>query len=155
MTKRLLFLFAALSLGACNLDIAQPTDSPTDPATESFAPATGVDLTKMTRMPNGVYYQDLEVGTGDSLTTLRIVSVVFVAYLRTGFVFDHLTQPRLYDLHSVGITGFVDGIIGMRVGGTRKLVLPSSLGFGPLGAIGLGVPGNSTLVYDVTLVEIP
>ncbi len=51
------------------------------------------------------------------------------------------------------IRGWDEGLVGMRVGGRRKLVVPSELGYGERGA-GDSVPPNSTLYFDVVLVEV-
>lgn len=147
-----LLLVGTMALGAClSLDVAEPEDIPSDPATESYAPSTGVDISKMTKMPNGIYYQDLIVGTGDPLTEKKIVNLTFFAMLPNGFIFDRATQQSLVDLRQV-LTGFGDGMIGMRPGGTRKIAVPSALAYGPRGAAGLGVPTNSTIVYDIALI---
>jgi FKBP-type peptidyl-prolyl cis-trans isomerase len=142
-----------MALGAClSLDVPQPEDNPSDPATEQFAPSTGVDISTMTKMSNGIYYKDLVVGTGDPLTEKKIVTLTFFAMIPNGFIFDRATNQSLVDLRQV-LTGFGDGMIGMRPGGTRKVVVPSALAYGPRGAAGLGVPSNTTIVYDITLVS--
>jgi FKBP-type peptidyl-prolyl cis-trans isomerase len=147
-------LLAALLLGAC-LDVNEPEEAPSDPAAETYAPVTGVDISKMSKTELGVYYQDITVGDGAQVTTRRPVTIVFVGYLRTGDIFDRATSPRVYDLAGISVIGVADGMMGMRVGGTRKLVIPSNLAFGARGQPGLGVPPNSTVIYDITLLELP
>jgi FKBP-type peptidyl-prolyl cis-trans isomerase FkpA len=147
-------ILVALVLGAC-LNVNEPDEIPSDPATETYAPVTGVDISKMSKTELGVYYKDVVVGDGAQLTQRRPVTITFVGYLRTGDIFDRAPSPRVYDLNSLGVIGVADGMIGMRIGGTRKLVIPSNLAFGARGQPGLGVPSNSTVIYDITLLELP
>lgn len=142
-------LLGALALAAC-LNVAEPTNNPSDPAKESFASSTGVDISKMTKTANGVYYLDTVVGTGDLLTIQVSVNVDYSAYLRNGYVFDYgKSAPIALDRVVLGLH---DGMVGMRVGGERKIVVPSAFGYGnqPRASI----PPNSTLVFDIRLVSI-
>jgi FKBP-type peptidyl-prolyl cis-trans isomerase FkpA len=52
------------------------------------------------------------------------------------------------------IPGFEQGVIGMRVGGKRTVVIPSALGYGTQGAGGGAIPPNSGLVFDLELIEV-
>jgi FKBP-type peptidyl-prolyl cis-trans isomerase len=62
------------------------------------------------------------------------------------------STPFTVDLRGQSTIGLADGMLGMNVGGERLIVVPSSYG---LGACPNGpVPGNSTLIYDVTLLSI-
>jgi peptidylprolyl isomerase len=154
MTDRRPLILVALVLGAC-LNVNEPEEIPSDPATETYAPVTGVDISKMSKTQLGVYYKDITVGDGPELTARRAVAIIFVGYLTTGAIFDRAPSARVYDLAAIGIIGVADGMIGMRVGGTRKLVIPSTLAFGARGQPGLGVPSNATVIYDITLLELP
>lgn len=150
--KRALFLLGAATLGAC-LNVAEPADEPTDPATETFASNTGVNIANMTKTATGVYYQDLETGDGVAVTGNQVVSISFVGYLKTGYSFDRSTQPRSFRLGE-GLVGLAEGMVGMKVGGTRKIVIPSQRAYGRFGFPAYGIPPNSTLVYDVHLHDL-
>ena len=151
--KRSAVVLACALFGAClNLNVPQPEDHPTDPATETFAAATGVDISKMTKLPSGVYILDVQVGTGNPITTRTVANVSYVAYLTNGFVWERVSQPRSVDLNQVAVAGFTEGVLGMRAGGTRKIVIPSALGFGKNAVPSLVIPANSTLIYDVQLI---
>ena len=127
--------------------------NPSDPATEVFAPSLNIDLSTWTKTPNGVYEQDVVVGQGEALTVLTKVDVFYVAYLPNGSLVDQqLQQPFPMDMRTITAFGVVDGMMGMNVGGRRRLVVPSQLA---LGACGAGsIPPNSTLVYEIELLDI-
>lgn len=155
--KRLGYLALALFVaGACN-DAITGLGPPSDPATETFAPALNVDISQMTKTPEGVYYRDVTVGTGDSVTkkTTRD-SVNYAGYLKDGKLFDSGSGVAFDPLGL--IAGFRIGMLGMRVGGSRKIVIPSELGYGgrsvknPDGTI--KIPRQSTLIFDVLLLAV-
>ena len=145
-------LVGVLALSAC-LNVADPVANPTDPATETFAASTGVDISKMTKTPHGAYYSDTAVGTGDTLSTLRFVTITYRGYFKNGVIFDQATASTVLSLDSA-IIGIAESMLGMREGGTRKIVVPSELGYGARGFPTYGIPGNTTLVYDITLVAV-
>jgi FKBP-type peptidyl-prolyl cis-trans isomerase len=152
--KRAFLVLGTALLGAC-LNVAEPPDEPTDPATESFAAATGVDITAMTKTASGVYYQDIEGGNGAAVSnTDQWVSISYVGYLKSGYIFDRGTNPTAIRLGS-GIVGFAEGMQGMKIGGVRKIVIPSQRAYGQFGLPAYGIPPNSTLIYDVRLYDLP
>jgi len=148
MKKRLLLLVGALALGGC-LETTAPT--PSNPATETFAPELGVNIPDMTKTASGTYYKDLTVGTGTTLNvnTVQSVTVDYAGYLRNGVKFDSDTNTVI-PINGV-IYGFADGIQGMKVGGERLIVIPSDLGYGAnSSAI---IPPNATLIFQVHLLS--
>ncbi len=148
--KRLLLLFAGtLSLSAC-LDVAQPVDSPSDPTTEAFASSLGVNISQMTRSPNGAFFRDITVGNGATLGTQINVFMTYNGFLKNGALFGQEIDTPV-NLQNVPL-GLHDAMIGMHEGGERLIVIPSALGYGP--NIVSGIPANSTLVFDVLLVQI-
>ena len=154
--RGLLVVCAAAVLVACG-------DNGTDPAPEpltngDFAPELNVDLAAMTETPSGLYYQDLAVGTGDRAVGGMTVSVHYEGWLADGTKFDSSRDrgvPFEFLLGAgVVIAGWDEGVLGMRIGGTRKLVIPPHLGYGSSGAGGGVIPGNATLVFDVELLQV-
>jgi FKBP-type peptidyl-prolyl cis-trans isomerase len=141
---------ALASLIACG----SPSDI--DPADQTFAPELGIDFSMMTRTSSGLYYQDVTVGTGATAQSGQTVRVLYTGWLRNGTRFDFADDPNdpLEFQLGVGdvIRGWDEGIAGMRVGGTRKLVIPPSLAYGS--ASNGPIPGNSTLVFQVQLIGI-
>jgi len=100
--------------------------------------------------------QDLVVGTGkEALENSRVV-VNYEGFLVDGTKFDSSydrNEPFVFNLGAGEvIVGWDQGVVGMKVGGKRKLVIPPSLGYG---SADLGViPPNSTLVFEIELLKV-
>ena len=112
------------------------------------------------RTESGLHYVDQTLGAGASPVSGDLVKVHYVGKLLNGTVFDSSrdnpqTQGQPIDFQvGVGmvIPGWEEGIMSMKKGGKRTLVIPSSLGYGAEGAPG-AIPPNSVLVFDVELVD--
>jgi peptidylprolyl isomerase len=143
-----------LALAACNLDTSPNVPPPIDPAQDAWASSLGVDFTKLTKLNSGVYIQDVLVGSGDAAAKGDSIAVNYTGYLTNATIFDTNSgqAPAEFGLDHL-ITGWQEGVPGMRVGGKRKLVIPSSLAFGSSGVVGR-VPGNANVLFDVELVKI-
>ena len=108
--------------------------------------------------PSGLRYEELAVGEGAEATGRgQTVKVHYTGWLENGTKFDSSVdrgQPFDFPL-GVGmvIKGWDEGVVGMRVGGRRKLTIPSDLGYGARGAGGV-IPPNATLVFEVELLGI-
>lgn len=101
---------------------------------------------------------DLRVGLGTLASSGRLVTVNYSLWLYTTSTANNKgtfieSGPFEYVLGAGGvITGWEQGIPGMRVGGLRKLVIPPSLAYG---AAGSGpIPGNATLLFEIELVNV-
>jgi len=152
------FISGILGIGMLVVGAACGSDStgPTDPTDLVFAPSLEVKLSQMTLTSTGLYYQDLVVGTGDEAGVGQLITVHYTGWLHDGTKFDSSIDrgdPFHFYL-GVGsvIAGWDEGVQGMKVGGTRKLVIPPQLGYGS--ARQGSIPGNSTLVFDVELLGI-
>jgi FKBP-type peptidyl-prolyl cis-trans isomerase FkpA len=154
MTKLAILLLAAVSAAGCNSSVLG-AGTPSNPATESFAASLGVDIPSFARTESGVYYKDIRVGTGTEAEAADQVTITYAGYLKDGTLFDSESRPTQYSL-SIFIPGFRDGIVGMRVGGVRKLVIPSALAYGWQGNpdAPVRIPRNATLVFDVELFAV-
>ncbi|HET7423079.1 MAG TPA: FKBP-type peptidyl-prolyl cis-trans isomerase [Gemmatimonadales bacterium] len=122
-----------------------------------FAVELGVDTTALTRMPSGLRYQDVAVGSGEEATAGRTAVVHYTGWLPDGKKFDSSRdrgEPFSFPLGAGQvIAGWDQGVAGMKVGGRRKLVIPAELGYGEAGAPP-DIPPNSTLVFDVELLRV-
>ena len=100
--------------------------------------------------------EDREIGTGREAVPGKIISVHYTSTFEDGRLLDTTLErgfPLWFQL-GVGqvIEGWDEGIPGMREGGRRILTIPPNLAYGSRGTS--SVPGGSTLVFDVTLVEV-
>jgi len=106
---------------------------------------------------SGLGYVDLVEGQGPRPAAGDSVSVHYTGWLKYGTKFDSSRDrgpPFVFPLgRGRVIRGWDEGVASMRVGGTRKLIIPAHLGYGERGAGGV-IPPGATLVFDVALVEI-
>ena len=129
----LLLVLAAL-VGACK------GDSPTSPSANVPFSTT-----------------DLRVGTGAEATTGQLATVNYALWLYDAGAAQN--KGRAIDAGQFSFTvgtgvipGFSQGVVGMRVGGQRRIVVPPDLGYGAAGRD--AIPGNATLVFEVELVSL-
>ncbi len=112
---------------------------------------------KVTTTPSGLQYIDIEEGTGASPTVGQIVRVHYTGTLEDGRKFDSSVDRNEPFEFPIGtgrvIKGWDEGVITMKIGGKRKLVIPSDLGYGARGAGGV-IPPNATLIFDVELLGV-
>ena len=106
--------------------------------------------------PSGLRYIDLVEGTGESPRTGQDVTVHYTGTLTNGTKFDSSVdrgQPMTFKL---GITpmikGWDEGVMTMKVGGKRKLIVPPDLAYGAQGRP--GIPPNSTLIFEMELLSV-
>jgi FKBP-type peptidyl-prolyl cis-trans isomerase len=150
-------LLALLGSASCNGNVVG-LEPPSDPATETFAPSLGVDISQMTRQENGVYYKDIVVGTGLTLADTAVsFNVNYAGHLKDGKLFDSGTNQTL-TLTSL-VPGFRTGVLGMKEGGRRQIVIPSEEGYGGHSVRDpstrkILIPRQSTLIFDVELLKV-
>ena len=122
-----------------------------------FASELNVNLDSMTQAASGLRYQDLTVGDGAEAVSGRQVFVHYTGWLVDGTKFDSSVDRGTPFDFPLGtghvIAGWDEGVVGMRVGGKRKLVIPPALAYGRDGASGI-IPPNAVLVFDVELLEV-
>ena len=108
--------------------------------------------------PTELVIEDLIVGTGDEAKAGRNVDVHYVGVAwSTGKQFDASWDRNETFEFRLGagqvIQGWDQGVAGMKVGGRRRLTIPSDLGYGPYGAGGV-IKGGETLVFVVDLLNV-
>ncbi len=139
--KTFLLLFAALCLCSCKTSSAAAGGDPPEEVIEQY----GNELVK----------EDLSVGSGDEAVSGKTVVVHYTGYLTDGRRFDSTAGKEPFEFRLGGgqvIRGWDQGVVGMKVGGKRKLTIPPDLGYGSkdLGAI----PPRSTLIFEIELVAV-
>ncbi|MBI1913253.1 MAG: FKBP-type peptidyl-prolyl cis-trans isomerase [Planctomycetes bacterium] len=119
--------------------------------------ASAADETKIITTDSGLKYIDLKVGTGDKAKKDDTVEVHYTGWLKNGKKFDSSVdrgKPFEFKLGAGRvIKGWDEGVAGMKVGGKRKLIIPSKLAYGERGAGGV-IPPNAELTFEVELLKI-
>jgi FKBP-type peptidyl-prolyl cis-trans isomerase len=140
---------AAAALLGC--DKAAPEPKPEPPRSAAAEPEKPE--------PEDLIKEDLVVGTGDEAKDGDKVKVNYTGrLLKTNFMFDTSVgpgkKPFEFQIGKGGvIKGWDLGVVGMKVGGKRKLTIPSKLGYGDKGSPPK-IPGKSTLVFEVELLSV-
>jgi len=150
-----LFLFAALSIfSACKQSDA-PKGNSSESTMNDKAGTTAGD--KMIKTPSGLQYEDLVPGSGASPAPGKKVVVHYTGWLTDGKKFDSSLDKNEPFTFVIGagqvIPGWDEGVMTMKIGGKRRLVIPAALGYGAAGAGGV-IPPNATLVFEVLLLDI-
>ena len=119
---------------------------------------TGTQLSNFTPVSSVPSLQatDQKVGSGAVAKAGDSVTVDYTgAVASTGVIFQSTkgSQPVSLSLSSV-IKGWQEGIPGMKVGGTRRLLIPADQAYGANPPSGSGIPANAALVFDVTLDKV-
>ena len=106
---------------------------------------------------SGLSITDLSVGEGAEATTGQTVVVHYRGTLEDGTQFDASYDRGTPFSFPLGagrvIKGWDEGVQGMKIGGKRKLVIPSDLAYGSRGAGGV-IPPNATLIFEVELLDV-
>ena len=118
----------------------------------------GCDKGQIEEMENGLIIEDLVVGEVTEAQDYNKVVVNYTGRLEDGSVFDSSLNPgREPFTFTLGagsvIKGWDLGVLGMKVGGKRKLTIPPELGYGDQGAGGV-IPPGATLIFEVELLEV-
>jgi FKBP-type peptidyl-prolyl cis-trans isomerase FkpA len=157
---------AALVMAACSRSEKPASDAA--PAAAADVAAADTTTAPAATPPTGSEIMDLQKtelapGTGAEIKSGQTALVHYTGWLYDAAAPDH--KGKQFD-SSVGgepfefplgagrvIAGWDQGVVGMKVGGKRRLVIPPVMGYGERGAGGV-IPPNATLVFDVELVEL-
>ena len=141
---------------------AKTVNSPTNSNNATTRPAKkleGEKLENFTPVASTAELQTIDTteGTGDPVKSGDTVTVDYTgAVAATGVIFQSSLdsgQPVSFPLDGV-ITGWGEGIPGMKVGGTRRLIIPAAKAYGANPPAGSNIPANADLVFDVKLHKI-
>ena len=144
----------AVFSGGCSANSAGSSTGSTPSGTRSTGqPSAQAPSQQVTKL----VIKDEAVGKGPAAKSGDQVTVNYTGWLTDGTKFDSSKDPgRTPFPFTVGagqvIAGWDQGVAGMKVGGTRKLTIPSDLAYGPQGRD--SIPPNATLVFEVELLKI-
>ena len=164
-----LLMILSLGLAACGDSTATNTPFPVPAAagataivpagaTTAAAGASGLPAVSgtATKTASGLQIIDNQVGTGAEAKAGANISVNYTGYLTNGTKFDSSVGKTPFSLKlGAGqvIKGWDEGLVGMKVGGKRRLLIPPALGYGASGS-GSTIPPNADLVFDVELLDV-
>jgi peptidylprolyl isomerase len=157
-------------------ETAMQTESTTqqpsvDPATTALSATLDASLTSeeadalkhsdTVTSKTGLKYIDMKVGKGAMPTKGQTITVNYTGKLTNGQTFDSNVDPKFGHTQpfstAIGdgqvIPGWDEGMVSMKVGGKRRLIIPPQLGYGARGA-GATIPPNATLIFDVELLGV-
>ena len=149
---------AVLLVGACGGgdDGVDGSGEAGGDATEASAPE-GDCSTEPTTTDSGLKIRDIECGDGEEAEKGDTLEVHYEGRLEDGTKFDASRDHGSTFEFQVGagqvISGWDEGLIGMKIGGVRELTIPPDLGYGAAGAPP-AIPPNATLIFEVELVDI-
>ncbi len=112
---------------------------------------TANNITNATQHSSGLFYTIIDVGTGATPSQCNGVTVRYIGKLTNGSIFDQPPTPSSFNLSNL-VTGWRIGIPLIKSGGTVRLFIPPSLGYGDR-AVGT-IPANSILIFDIDLMNV-
>jgi FKBP-type peptidyl-prolyl cis-trans isomerase FkpA len=114
-------------------------------------------MSSVVSTPSGLKYEDIAPGSGAVASKGQQATVHYTGWLTTGRKFDSSVdrnEPFEFTLGAgMVIRGWDEGVVGMKVGGKRKLMIPADLAYGTRGAGGV-IPPNAELIFEVELLGV-
>ncbi len=150
--------------GAVLVLLAMPFAAPPEAAAQTPPVPSTQTQSKSNAMPTELTKIDVKQGTGAEASSNKPVLVHYTGWLydpskpdNKGTKFDSSRDRQVPFGFILGagrvIKGWDEGVVGMKVGGQRTLIIPPSYGYGERGAGGV-IPPNATLIFDVELIEV-
>lgn len=134
---------------------AQPPEQPPVPPAPKPIPVPDLPIIKKTELEGGIIAEDMKIGEGYEVKEGGAVVALYHGTLKEGgTMFDSAYErgePIAFPLSGV-IQGWQKGVPGMKIGGIRKLTIPSALAYGPVGSPPK-VPANADLVFVIEIVD--
>ncbi len=162
-----LFIFTGVGIGAISVwqsmnndkqaaKLAQTNPKETKKVNNKLAGTQLANFTPVAKI-DSLQKIDTTAGSGDEAKSGSTVTAHYTgAVAATGIIFQSSLdsgQPVPFSLNQV-IKGWTNGVPGMKVGGTRRLLIPAVMAYGANPPPGSGIPANADLVFDITLVAV-
>ncbi len=139
----LFIIFTVLSIASCSKSSVSEQDQML-----AFAKKNNINYTKD---PSGLWYEIITPGTGTKPRATSTISAAYIGTFMNEKIFDSTSKPIDFPLNGV-IQGWTIGLQLIAPGGEIKLIIPSSLGYGPSDYS--SIPGGSPLYFNVKLAAI-
>jgi peptidylprolyl isomerase len=151
-------IFGCLFIGATIINCQSSKEEPKDAVQETAGNYPGWATTeKVETTASGLKYIDLTVGNGAAPQQGQQVAVHYSGYLTNGSKFESSVDSNQPIVFPVGvgrvIKGWDEGLMTMKAGGKRKLIISPQLGYGEQGAPPV-IPPNAELIFDIELLEV-
>lgn len=148
--------YLLMNRGAQDNQPNQPTA--TDTSGQEISSSTSTSATVNNTSPmSELIKEDLKVGEGQEAKKGDTITVNYVGTLTDGKKFDSSYDREESFSFTLGagevIEGWDEGVVGMKVGGKRKLIIPGAMAYGDYGRPPV-IPPNATLIFEVELVSI-
>ena len=146
---------ALATIAACKNPAGSPEGVVTNPLAATYDSSLGIVIGSFQVTTNGAYTFDSIIGGGAVANAGKQVRLRYTGYLANGIVFDKNTNVATDSLltFTIGggsvIQGFDEGLIGMRQGGKRMIIIPPKLGYGNVAHA--GIPANAILIFSISL----
>ncbi len=143
---------AAVGTAACR-DVTAPAQ---DPTTVTYSPKLAIRLSDYTKDTSGVYYRDVAVGSGTLAAPKSTLTYYYTGFLADGRQFDTnvggVARSLVLGRGDV-IRGFDRGLVGIRAGGRRYLIIPPALGYGNT-SLQTAIPAGSVLLFQIDVPSV-
>lgn len=158
LSRKLIALVATISLiatlgllGGCSAKTSgNTTDASGNPSSMKTLPETKAKTYTVKKLK----IEDLRIGEGRKVKNGDKISVIYTGTLTDGTQFDQNTVTNLFTFtvgHGEVIKGFDEGVVGMKVGGGRKVTIPANMGYGSEGSG--KIPGGATIIFTIDFVR--